>query len=172
VTGHGHPAEIRVASPAEHFALRQIERDADEMFSSVGMGPFYEAPGDDHLGTAEVVLVYGTPPVGFACVDVVDGVAHLWQLSVRRDRGRQGIGSTLLRAVCDWATQNHYPAVTLTTFQDVPWNAPFYARHGFLPVDEPSPGLVAIRRHEREIGDDDLGPRIVMRKDLPAIASS
>jgi GNAT superfamily N-acetyltransferase len=155
-----------VASPAEHPALRQIEQDADEMFSAVGIGPFNGAPEDDHLASAAVILVYGTPPLGFACVDLVDGLAHLWQLSVRPDQGRQGIGSELLHAVCHWATQNHYPAVTLTTFRDVPWNAPFYARHGFLPVAEPSPGLVSIRQHEQEIGDDNFGFRIVMRKDL------
>ena len=29
-----------------------------------------------------------------------------------------------------------YPAVTLTTFRDVPWNAPFYTRLGFAMLDE------------------------------------
>jgi hypothetical protein len=29
-----------------------------------------------------------------------------------------------------------------------------------------TPGLAAMREHERAIGDDDFGPRIAMRKDL------
>jgi hypothetical protein len=38
-----------------------------------------------------------------------------------------------------------YPAVTLRTFRDVPWNGPFYLRRGFAVVDSAalSPGHVA-----------------------------
>jgi hypothetical protein len=54
----------------------------------------------------------------------------------------------------------------LTTFRDVPWNGPYYAALGFTAVDDRSPGLMAIREHERAIGDDDFGPRFAMRKDL------
>ena len=44
------------------------------------------------------------------------------------------------------------PAVTLTTFRDVPWNAPYYERLGFrtLAADEITPGLAAIRAHEAD----------------------
>jgi hypothetical protein len=56
--------------------------------------------------------------------------------------------------------------VTLTTFRDVPWNGPFYAKLGFRELRHLSPGLAAMREHERLIGDDDFGPRIAMRKDL------
>ena len=56
--------------------------------------------------------------------------------------------------------------MTLTTFRDVPWNGPFYAGLGFRAVDELTPGLAAVRDHEKAIGDDDFGPRIAMRKEL------
>jgi hypothetical protein len=69
--------------------------------------------------------------------------------------------------VCDWAGANGYPAVTLTTFRDVPWNGPFYARLGFRVLDDLPAGLEAIRQHEKDIGDDDFGPRVAMRRDLP-----
>jgi hypothetical protein len=72
----------------------------------------------------------------------------------------------LVAAVCDWARFQGYGAVTLTTFRDVAWNGPFYARMGFGVLDDLTPGLQAIRDHERAIGDDDLGPRIAMRKDV------
>jgi hypothetical protein len=48
----------------------------------------------------------------------------------------------------------------------VPWNAPFYARLGFHVIETLSPGLQALRDHERDIGDDALGPRVAMRLDL------
>ena len=166
MNGETHPGAIRIASPEEFSALRQIEHDADKMFASVGIGPFNEVHEDDHLDIAEVVLAYGTPAVGFACVEVVDGLAHLWQLSVPPEHARRGIGSALLQAVCDWAADNRYPAVTLTTFRDVAWNGPFYARHGFRTLEDLSPGLGAIRTHEQLIGDDSYGPRVAMRKDL------
>jgi hypothetical protein len=73
-----------------------------------------------------------------------------------------------VQAVCAWATGQGFDAVTLTTYRDVPWNAPFYARLGFVVVAEQdlSRGLVAIRVHERVAGDDDFGPRVAMRKVL------
>jgi GNAT superfamily N-acetyltransferase len=158
---------VRVADLSEFGWLREIEDSADGMFAAIGIGPFAAPEDDNHLGRAAVVLVSGRPAQGFACVDIVDGVAHLWQLSVLPSLGRRGIGRALVRAVCDWASSHGYPAVTLTTFRDVPWNAPFYARLGFWVMDELPPGLQAIRDHERKIGDDDFGPRVAMRRDLP-----
>jgi GNAT superfamily N-acetyltransferase len=158
---------IREALKDELDDLRQLEEDADRLFLEVGIGPFPVSEEENHFASAAVVLVSGTPPVGFACVDIVDGLAHLWQLAVHPSSGRRGIGIALVEAVCAWASANGYPAVTLTTFRDVPWNGPFYTRLGFRAIEDLSPGLEAIRRHERDIGDDDFGPRIVMRRDLP-----
>jgi GNAT superfamily N-acetyltransferase len=157
---------VRVADPDEYPALRRLEAEADAMFAQVGIGPFLVSDEDDHLAEAAVVLAVGDPAVGFACVDLVDGCAHLWQLSVLPSAGRQGRGRALVDAVCAWAASNGLPAVTLTTFRDVPWNGPFYARLGFSEVRNLSPGLAAIRDRERALGDDDFGPRLAMRKDL------
>jgi GNAT superfamily N-acetyltransferase len=162
----GTSGEIRVARPEEYEALRSIEVAADTMFTDVGIGPFQQSDEENHLAKAAVVFASGDPPVGFACVEVVDGVAHLWQLAVHPRAGRCGRGTALVMAVCDWATAEGLPAVTLTTFRDVAWNGPFYKKLGFRELDVLSPGLRAIRDHERAIGDDDLGPRIAMRKDL------
>jgi GNAT superfamily N-acetyltransferase len=158
--------DIRFASPDEFDLLRQLELEADRLFETVGIGPFTNSDEENHLATAAVVLVTGTPPVGFACVEVVDGMAHLWQVSVHPDASHQGRGRALVEAACDWARSNGYRALTLTTFRDVPWNGPFYTKLGFHRVDDLSPELLAIRRHEQAIGDDDFGPRIAMRKDL------
>ena len=155
---------IRVARPSEIEGLREIEAASEQLFAEVGIGPF----SDQGSSAEQAVMVFvgGDPPVGFASVEVVDGVAHLGQLSVLPSASRQGLGSALVRAVCDWACAQGYDAVTLTTFRDVPWNGPFYARMGFRTLDELTPGLAAIRDHEKAIGDDDFGPRIAMRKDV------
>jgi GNAT superfamily N-acetyltransferase len=104
-------------------------------------------------------------PVGFAFVRELDGAAHLEELDVLPAHGCRGLGSALVEAVCAWAAAR-YPAVTLATFRDVPWNAPFYARRGFreVPAGELSPGLRDLVEVERSRGlRTDL--RVVMRRD-------
>ena len=109
------------------------------------------------------ILVAGTPPVGFARVDEVGGQAHLEQLSVQPDFGGRGIGRSLVEAALDAARSRGYPSMTLCTFADVPFNAPFYASCGFEEFAQPGPALAALRIHEAQLGLDDLGRRIVMR---------
>jgi len=157
---------IRAARPEEFPRLREIEFEADGMFAEVGIGPFDNDESENHLAQASAVLVAEDPAVGFACVEIVDGAAHLWQLAVLPSQGRRGRGTALVTAVCDWAEAHGFEAVTLTTFRDVPWNGPFYERLGFEVVGEPGPGLAAIRLHERAVGDDGFGPRVAMRKEL------
>ena len=60
--------------------------------------------------------------------------------------------------------QYSYSAITLTTYADVPWNAPFYAGRGLVEIAELTPELAELRDWERTVGLDELGPRIVMRR--------
>ena len=136
------------------------------MFLDVGIGPFAPDDDEDRLSQAVVVFASGDPAVGFASVEVVDGAAHIWQLSVDPDFGRQGRGRALVERVCAWAQEQRLASVTLTTFRDVPWNAPFYARMGFEIEAAPPPALAAIRQEEIDGGDDEHGPRVAMRKTL------
>ncbi|RGA06219.1 N-acetyltransferase [Microbispora triticiradicis] len=115
------------------------------------------------------VIVAGRPPVGFALLGVVDGLTHLEQIAVHPGHANQGIGTRLLEAVFATAAapQSTNRAVTLTTFRDVPWNAPWYARRGFRVIQpsEWGPELSALVEHERALGIE-VAPRVVMRKDL------
>ena len=40
----------------------------------------------------------------------------------------------LIRRVAEWARDGGYETLLLSTFSDVPWNAPYYARVGFVAV--------------------------------------
>jgi hypothetical protein len=74
-----------------------------------------------------------------------------------------------VQACCEWAAQAGCAEVTLTTFAQVPFNAPFYARLGFTVIDDavlPAP-LAAMRRREADLGLDALGARVAMRRILP-----
>lgn len=166
-TGHSGTV-IRQAEPADLTALAEIERAADGMFVPLGI---VFPPGTtvvEECVDPRRVIVAGRPPVGFALLGVVDGLTHLDQIAVHPDHGNQGIGTRLLDAVCAAAgTFADTAAVTLTTFRDVPWNAPWYARRGFRVVQphEWGPELTALIEHERALGIE-VSPRVVMRKDL------
>jgi GNAT superfamily N-acetyltransferase len=106
-------------------------------------------------------------PVGYALVDIIDGLAHLEQISVGPSNSRQGYGAALLAQVYEWTREHRLAAVTLTTFEHVSWNAPYYSRHGFrvLDDDEIGPELRRLREHEAREGLDPA-LRVCMRRDM------
>ena len=100
-------------------------------------------------------------------VDVVDGAAHIEQVSVDPAFARRGLGKQLIDHVASVAKAEGRPAVTLTTFRDVPWNAPYYRRCGFRDLAEPElgPELRQLRDTESAHGLDPA-LRVCMRRDL------
>lgn len=111
------------------------------------------------------VVLADEAPVGFAHVVVHEsGVAHLEEVDVHPAHGRRGLGKRLVQTVCAWATSHGFDAVTLTTFRDVPWNMPFYARLGFEPVapEMVSTALRSVIEDEIRRGLDPAR-RVVMR---------
>ena len=165
---------VRPARAGDGPILQQIDRLAGARFRDVGM----PAVADDEPPSAEVLdgyLASGRSwvavdevdgPIGFVLVDVIDGDAHVEQLSVRPDRQGTGAGRALLDRVAAWAVGNRLPGVTLTTFTHVPWNRPLFEHLGFRVLDDPEigPGLRAVRLAEGERG---LEPRlrVCMRRD-------
>jgi GNAT superfamily N-acetyltransferase len=110
----------------------------------------------------------GDPPVGFIWLTLICAHAHIEQVSVVREHGRQGIGRALVEAACAWSRDAGHPCITLCTFRDVPWNGPFYRSAGFDELDEREwcDELHAVRDAERANGLDDLGARVVMIRRL------
>jgi ribosomal protein S18 acetylase RimI-like enzyme len=106
-------------------------------------------------------------PVAYLLLDVVDGNAHVEQVSVHPSHARQGLGKTLLDTAAAWAQQHGLAALTLTTYTNVPWNAPYYRRLGFqiMPEEEITEGLRRIREHEQARGLA-RWPRVTMRRPI------
>jgi GNAT superfamily N-acetyltransferase len=105
-------------------------------------------------------------PVGFAHVEVIERDAvHLEQIDVHPDHGRRGLGARLVLRVCEWTASQGYESVTLTTFRDLPWNMPFYARLGFavVPPEELSDALRTVVDDETRRGIDP-SRRVVMKR--------
>jgi GNAT superfamily N-acetyltransferase len=157
---------VRPSLSTESSRLREIESLAGEGFRSIGMGwiadsdPMSVDVLEDYArrGRSWVAVDEGDEPVGYVVVDVVDGNAHIEQISVLPDYQGRGIGKDLLEAVRAWAIEVGYPALTLTTFIHVPWNRPLYEHLGFVvvPDDALQPGLREVREHESRIGLDPL----------------
>ncbi|GAA5150927.1 GNAT family N-acetyltransferase [Amycolatopsis dongchuanensis] len=165
-TAYARTMEIRLVREDELEVLREVERAAGESFRTVGMPEI----ADDEPLPVEVLDAYrragrawvaGDHPAAYLLADLVDGCVHIEQVSVRPEYARRGIG----RALIDHAAAG--AAVTLTTFADVPWNAPYYRRCGFrvLADGELTPGLRAIREREAAHGLD-RWPRVAMRRDV------
>jgi GNAT superfamily N-acetyltransferase len=111
--------------------------------------------------------VDGDVVVAYLVLDVVAGAAHIEQVSVDPAYARRRIGQQLIEAAAEWAVRHGLHELTLTTFADVPWNAPYYARLGFsrLPDEALPPELAAIRDAERARGLD-RWPRVAMARAL------
>jgi GNAT superfamily N-acetyltransferase len=161
------PQAIRIAGEADLDAIEEIDERAEAIFRVAGHELPHIAFERAELAAAKAVFVFGEPPVGYAWVDEVDGLAHLHELAVIPKRMRQGVGSALLEHACAWAAAERYPAITLCTYADVPWNAPYYAARGFAEVADLTPGLAALRVREQNLGLDAVARRIVMRREIP-----
>lgn len=166
---------IRPARPADAERLRVIERAAGLRFRDVGMPDIAAAEpmATDTLlayaraGRSWVAVDEDDRAVGYVVVDVVDGCAHVEQVSVDPGYQGRGLGRALLDEVTAWARQHGRPAVTLTTFSHIPWNRPLYEHLGFevLAEGDLAPGLRAVRGSETEHGLDPAD-RVCMRRSV------
>lgn len=166
---------IRAARADELALINQIERAADVAFHGVGLGTIADAGPMpiarlltyQRSGRAWVATNDQDEPVAFLLSDVIGDAAHIEQVSVHPYYARQGRGRDLINHAATWAQEAGCTAVTLTTYADIPWNAPYYTKLGFHTVPEPewSPELRRIREHETAAGLD-INPRVVMRRTL------
>ena len=169
------PPVIRLLAAHELTAAQEIERAAGLVFADVGMP---EIAADEPLPAAELdryrraglawaAADQGDQPVGYLLAEPVDAALHVEQVSVHPRAARRGVGRALLEHAATHAAAHGLGALTLTTFADVPWNAPYYRRCGFRVLEERewTPGLRAIREREAAHGLD-RWPRVCMRRDL------
>ena len=165
---------VRDGNEADIDALLEVERRAARLLLDLGghdVLAMHALTADDlargaRAGWLKVAESEGRP-VGFALAGEADANAHLFEIDVLPEHGRRGIGGALLESVCAKAASRGYPAITLTTLRDVPWNAPFYAKRGFVEFDEAAWGdrLRGIVGHERQHGFT-AGQRVAMRRVL------
>jgi GNAT superfamily N-acetyltransferase len=166
---------IRLARPDDLPALVDVEREAGSLFRDVGMA----AIADDDPGSVAELSEYqaggrawvsvdaADRPVAYLVAAVVDGCAHIEQVSVRPGHARRGLGGALIETLAAWAAEHDLPALTLTTFTAVPWNAPYYERLRFRVLEDSEIGveLRGIRLAETARGLD-AWPRVALIRPL------
>ncbi|KHD75314.1 GNAT family N-acetyltransferase [Actinoplanes utahensis] len=184
---------IRAALDSDLPELREIERAAGELFREIGMVEIAEdeppsievLTGYVNAGRAWVAVLPGpsaggrrgaaggsegavdSTVAGYLIADLVDGSVHVEQVSVHPRWSGRGVGRLLIEHAADHARGIGAAALTLTTFADVAWNAPYYERCGFVVLEdgEVTPGLRAVREHEAAAGLD-RWRRVCMRRQL------
>ncbi len=166
---------IRAARADDIDRLREIEQRASEMFIGTRHSIVSELACltpeflSEQISNGRVwaACESGGKPVGFAVALIADGEAHLNELSVDPNHGRKGIGRRLVEVVWEWAKASGHDLITLSTFRNISWNAPFYSKLGFVEVTEESlgPEINQFRNNERNAGLD-VDARIIMRKPL------
>lgn len=116
-------------------------------------------------GFALVAVDAGQRTLGFVHVLEFDARFHLEQLSVHPDAQRRGLGAALVTAAEDGVRARGASVVTLRTFADVPWNAPFYRRHGYVDAELPV-ALTPLLEVEERLGLLRAGPRVTLAKQV------
>jgi len=161
-------AAIRLARQGDLERMVAIEIQAADLFSletlPAGLGRSGSRVETQRAISSSLAWVAEVPAsgvVGFLAAQIVEGCLHVAEMDVLPSHGRQGIGGRLLEHACDHAWRRKLTAATLTTFEHVPWNAPFYAKHGFVALSEPH-GFDHLRRalaNEHSLG---LRSRVAM----------
>ena len=168
---------IERAQPSDVDTLCEIERRAVQLFRGHAAWPSYSAalmPPELLRHAIDRGLIWvardgPTEPVGFVWLDTElgEGAIGVAEIDVLPEHGRRGIGAALLEHACTWAHAAGYRCVDLGTLADVPWNAPFYAKHGFVAVDKNDPAFAYARQRDLEHGFPDR-LRVFMSRPLAA----
>jgi len=170
------PVAIRPARSGELAQVIAIDDDASTMYEAAGLAlgltddhPFVVA---ERRRWARALAAGGIffaerqagRPVGVVVLDCLDGAPYLDQLSVRREAMGQGIGRALLAYAMEWA-RTRGGGLSLTTYDHVPWDRPFYQRADFVlvPEEQWGPEMRAIVDDQRAALPDPHA-RVVMHR--------
>lgn len=166
---------IRFAQSEDLPLLSDIERSASTLFQNTPYSflanaaplPLAVVKQWFQEGQIWVAVNQQDLPVGFAIATEVDGTLYIAEIDVDPVWGQRGIGGKLVETVCAWAKVQNYQIVSLSTFRDLKWNAPFYEKLGFRILDESelSNAFQKLRTKEAESGLP-IGDRAIMYLEL------
>ncbi len=155
--------------------LIAVETAADGLFAQHGYPHIAEAPPREPSQLHKLLIVKDVVVAadendgacGFALAGDIGDCCWLYQIAVHPAHGRKGLGTALLHAVLRRGLTRGKRYAALSTFRRVPYNAPFYEKHGFheLPLDQAPADLAG--QFEMEVPPDvDRLDRVLMRRRL------
>ncbi|GAA5104228.1 GNAT family N-acetyltransferase [Wohlfahrtiimonas larvae] len=136
--------QIREARSGDVEYLPEIERSAAQIFKQnqelAWLADHDVQPASLHQNYIQArnswVAVHDDIPVGFINGVEYNKTFHICELSVTEAWQSQGVGRALLQAVEQIMQERGITIITLTTFKDIPWNAPFYERQGYEKLED------------------------------------
>jgi ribosomal protein S18 acetylase RimI-like enzyme len=158
---------LRPASLEEIATIRALERASAQRFVGRMDALAADEPSPAAVLAARIAsggLVValetdGEDPViaGFVMFRPVEDRLYVEQLDVLPAFGGRRIGATLLDAAAERARSAGLTGLSLSTFREIPWNAPYYRRLGFVEVagDALTPGMLEIREEHIARGLDE-----------------
>ena len=162
---------IRLAHRDDLSQIQQIEIASGQLFREVGLDDVADHDPDDietlsdYVDRQQIWVATGPAdaPMGFIMTKILDGKMYIAEVSVHPDHGKKGLGRALMGHAVEQAAKHGCQKVTLSTFRQVPWNAPFYEKLGFVEVSCTELGAdhIAIQEAEQEIGLD-MAQRVFM----------
>ncbi|MEO8523215.1 MAG: GNAT family N-acetyltransferase [Caldimonas sp.] len=172
-----HTIHIRPGKLSDLARLELIERETAAMFPPSDLPPEFAQPLPEAVlieamagSLLWVAECESAGVAGFVVCSRQASCVHIVEMDVRPSHGRRGIGARLLMQACRVANRHGSRIATLTTFSHFPWNAPFYAKHGFVEIADVDqfPHLKEALRHERACG---LANRVAMVRRAASVLS-
>ncbi|KAF1972062.1 acyl-CoA N-acyltransferase [Bimuria novae-zelandiae CBS 107.79] len=162
------PCNIRQATEDDLEALTTVELSATSIFGTI---PALADLSSNHASPDQLRQWFSTgriyiaedngKPVGYVSAVPMDAVLYIAEISTIPESQGKGIGSALIQTVFAYAREcvqatKEQPRVSLTTYREVAWNAPFYRRRGFKEVDAEALGpkhvaKMTLDREERDL---------------------
>lgn len=135
---------IRLATSEHAALLPDIERSAGKAFLAV---PGLEWIASDEVMTARAhqifidedtvwVATLDDRCIGFVTTAIYDDALHILELAVADGHQGHGIGRRLMDRARQYAADNGFRALTLTTFRDLAFNEGFYHKLGYQTLEE------------------------------------
>ena len=172
---HGPAITFRFAEHADANAIRAIEFEAGQRFYSVDMAGIADAAPMDldivarKIAAGEIIVAVDaeTACAGFVMFEPQPTRIYVQELDVLTTYAGQRIGAGLIEQVADIARERRLMQLVLSTFREVPWNAPYYRRLGFRDIEDSELDAALIARRDAHSARGlDESKRVFMRRDL------
>lgn len=167
---------FRFATTDDVPKIAPLETAAGEMFREVDMEAIANDPPLPEAVLMQAVednLLWVATEFGsvraYLLAEMLPESLHIEQMSVDPEAAHRGIGARLLESVCADDRAIERGKISLISFENVPWNAPYYERLGFLDIEESEwpAGIGDKIAAERERGLH-AWPRVVMIREVHA----